>query len=102
EVVPVEVDAAVAEVTFAPDGRTLAGACGDGTVRLYDAGARRELRRIVAHGRGATCVAFAPDGRSLASGSEAEGGVDDREPTGWLRVWDLESGREKMTLPAHP
>src|SRR5512139_2166254 len=55
------------DVAFAPDGRTLASASPDGTVRVWDAATGAELASLL-HPAGVTSLAWAPDGRTLASG----------------------------------
>jgi RNA polymerase sigma factor (sigma-70 family) len=55
-------------VEFSTDGRLIATAGGDGTVRLWEAVSGLERRRLKGHREGVNAVAFAPDGWRLASG----------------------------------
>ncbi|WP_329537955.1 hypothetical protein OG568_57700 (plasmid) [Streptomyces sp. NBC_01450] len=77
---------------LSPNGRILAVASQDGTLRLWDTATGR-LRRSLATpsgtAAGVTSLAFSPDGRTLATGG------DDRT----IRLWDTGTGRPRATLP---
>jgi WD40 repeat protein len=81
-------------VAWSPDGKTLASASWDHTVRLWDQATGRELRRFVGHTSAVMCAAFSPDGKTLVSGGN--GG----DP-GNVRVWDTATGKERLSLKAH-
>ncbi len=78
-------------LAFSPDDRTLAAACHDRTVRLWDTASWHELPTL----RGPApwqSVAFAPEGRTLAAGVET---------SGLIRLWDTADGRAIRDLQGH-
>jgi WD40 repeat protein len=58
--------AASTDVAFIPDGKTLASASGDKTVRLWDVG-RRVPIAVISHADPVSSAAFSYDARILAS-----------------------------------
>jgi tRNA A-37 threonylcarbamoyl transferase component Bud32 len=78
-------------VACSPDGRRIATAGEDETIRLWDSATGAALRTLKGHQRAVSSVAFSPDGQRLASG-----GADLM-----VRVWDAESGKELLALKGH-
>src|SRR5262249_52043180 len=76
--------ASLNSVTFSPDGILLASGDEVGTVRLWEVGSGKELRRFEYQRTAVWSVAFAPDGWLLASGGDE----------GTVRLWEVGSGKE--------
>jgi WD40 repeat protein len=84
-------------LAFSPDGKVLASASGDNEVRLWDVAAGKGLRALKGHGHRVCTVAFSPDGRWLASAGSQPGGAGSGLG-GDVKVWDVATGREALTL----
>src|SRR6266478_3801137 len=57
-------------IAWSPDGKTLATAGFDNTVRLWDAATRKEIKKYEGHSKLVLAVAVAPDSKHILSGSQ--------------------------------
>ena len=83
-------DEAIDGVAFSADGKTVAGACYDGVIRLWDAARGNEKGALRGHTRRVTSVAYSPDGKDLVSG-----GMDDV-----VRFWSTDRDPGTVPVPA--
>jgi WD40 repeat protein len=66
-------------VAFSPNGKTLASASNDQTMKLWEVTTGKESATIHGHGHGVLCVAFSANGKVLASSSYDK----------TIKLWDL-------------
>ncbi|HEY9872611.1 MAG TPA: hypothetical protein V6D12_04215, partial [Candidatus Obscuribacterales bacterium] len=59
----------VNSVAFSPDGKSLASASNDNTIKIWNVATGKLNYTLTKHSDDVNSVAFSPDGKSLASGS---------------------------------
>jgi WD40 repeat protein len=60
----------VSAVAFSPDGRTIAAACYDRIVKIWDSKKCKEQRMLKGHEQWVRSIAYSPDGNMVATGAE--------------------------------
>ena len=93
---------AVRTVRFSPDGKTLVSGSADKSIRVWDAETGKEKAVLIGHGDAVTTVSFSPDGKILASGSGARPSPSSQSADSSIRLWDMETGKEKALLGRYP
>ena len=79
---------AVTKVAFSRDGKWLATASNDNTIKIWDIATKRELRTFIGHTASINSMDISPDNRLLASASE----------DGATFLWDTNTGEHLLTL----
>ena len=82
----------ISQIQSSPDGKIIASAAWDKTVKLWDAETGKLIDTLTGHQDGVNSIAFTPDGQTLVSGSEDK----------TIKIWDI-SDRAKLikTLEGH-
>jgi len=70
----------ITAIAFSPDGKTLASAGSDWTVRLWEISTGKYIWSLIGHPGAVNAIAFSPDGKTLASAGSV------------LRLWDANTG----------
>jgi hypothetical protein len=78
-------------VAFSSDGKRLASASDDQTVKVWEVANGREMLNLRGHNGQVMSVAFSPDSKRLASA----------DYNGNVKVWDATTGEETLTLQGH-
>jgi WD40 repeat protein/uncharacterized caspase-like protein len=78
----------VTDVVFSHDGKLIASAASDNTIKIWEVATQRELRTLTGHTANIESMDFSPDGKLLASAAD----------DGSTFLWDANTGEHLLTL----
>ncbi|MBL7187157.1 MAG: protein kinase [Phycisphaerae bacterium] len=78
-------------VAYSPDGKRIASAGVERTIKIWDVASGDEVMTLRGHENWIWWIAFSPDGRRIVSSSNDK----------TIKVWDANNGTEMMTLRGH-
>jgi RNA polymerase sigma factor (sigma-70 family) len=81
----------IVPLVFSPDGKVLASAAPDDSVRLWDIETGKERLKLSGYRLAASCLAFSPDGKAILAGGPGQ-------EKGSFYAWDASSGKELYRL----
>ncbi len=78
----------ITDVVFSHDGKLIASAASDNTIKIWEVATQRELRTLTGHTANIESMDFSPDGKLLASAGD----------DGSTFLWDANTGEHLLTL----
>lgn len=90
----------VFDIAFSKDGQSMAVACDDGVVRIFDGKTNVLRQTLTGHTATVYAVVYSPDAKKLVSCS---GEYDKPQtPQGEIIIWDLATGTAEVTMKGPP
>jgi WD40 repeat protein len=78
---------------YSHDGKSVVSSANEEPIKVWDAESGRRVRHLNGNAQGYLSAAFSPDGKTLAAA------CTDGYSSGFVRLWDIPSGEERVTFP---